>query len=231
MRRYIDFILSLTVLLFAIAVFIATMFMGIRYNGGTLFPHMSKAQVENNVTKNSNKKFTKDDETVGTIFIGDSRFVGMDEVVNIEGHDREFLVAKIGQGYFWFKNTALKKCENIRKKNTALTKWRYVICLGVNDLSNIKNYLKEYKKLTKNDDNIQLILVSVNPVKNYSSVSNENIKKFNMKLKEAGYDYIETYKNLTKNGFNTTDGLHYDRETYRVIYNLIEDGLLRLEDA
>lgn len=228
MRKYADFILSLVVLLFSISVLIATIIMGIKYNGGTLFPHVS-AKEENNVTKKSKNSFTKDDETVGTIFIGDSRFVGMDDEVDIESHDREFCIAKIGQGYFWFKNNALKKCDDIRKENTALTKWRYVVCLGVNDIQNIKNYLEEYKRLTRNDETIQLILVSVNPVKDYATVNNTQIKKFNTKLQDAGYDYIDTYSQMEKNGFESTDGLHYTNKTYRMIYNLIEDGLLKLE--
>lgn len=228
MRKYADFILSLVVLLFSISVLIATIIMGIKYNGGTLFPHVS-AKEENNVTKKSKNSFTKDDETVGTIFIGDSRFVGMDDEVDIESHDREFCVAKIGQGYFWFKNNALKKCDDIRKENTALTKWRYVVCLGVNDIQNIKNYLEEYKRLTRNDETIQLILVSVNPVKDYATVNNTQIKKFNTKLQDAGYDYIDTYSQMEKNSFESTDGLHYTNKTYRMIYNLIEDGLLKLE--
>jgi hypothetical protein len=153
----------------------------------------------------------------------------MDKAVDIENHDREFCVAKVGQGLYWFKNTALKKIEKIKKENTSLTSWRYVICLGVNDLGNINNYLEEYKKIAKEDSNIQLILVSVNPVKNYPSITNSQIKKFNVKLSDAGYDYIDTFSKMQKEGFTSTDGLHYDDATYKKIYSYIKKGLLELE--
>ena len=229
MKKYADFILALIALIISIGFAIIVITMNVKKNGGSLFPVEKSETQESNATKSGKNAYTADDETVGTIFIGDSRFVGMDKAVDIESKDRQFCVAKIGQGYYWFKNTALKKIEKIRKENTALTKWRYVVCLGVNDLGNSENYLKLYDELTSSDDSIQLVLVSVNPVKNYPTITNSQIKKFNVKLSDAGYDYIDTFSQLQKKGFQSTDGLHYDNETYEVIYNLIEKGLMDLE--
>ncbi len=229
MKKYSDFILALVVLIAAILFAVIVLVTSFKRNGGSLFPVEKAQTTETNATKSGKNAYTADDETVGTIFIGDSRFVGMDKAVDIESHEREFCVAKVGQGYYWFKNTALKQIEKIRKENTALTKWRYVVCLGVNDLGNSKNYIEEYEELTGKDDSIQLVLVSVNPVKNYPSITNSQIKKFNIKLSDAGYDYIDTFSVLQKKGFNSTDGLHYDDETYKTIYDLIEKGLLDLE--
>ena len=33
--------------------------------------------------------------------------------------------------------------------------------------------------------------------------------------------YIDTYTYLTKNGYSTRDGLHYDNKTYKSIYSYI----------
>lgn len=230
MKKYTDFILALVALVLAVVFAIIVLVYNINKNGGHIFPVEKIVEKGDTIVKKKGTlSFSSDDESVGTIFIGDSRFVGMDKAVDIESNDREFCVAKVGQGYVWFKNTALKKIEKIKKDNTSLTSWRYVVCLGVNDLGNIDKYLELYKEITKEDQNIQLILVSVNPVKNYPSITNSSIKKFNTKLSDAGYDYIDTFSKMQKEGFTSTDGLHYDNDTYKKIYSYIKKGLLELE--
>lgn len=234
MKRYTDFILALLALIASVTVAVIVMTVTIKRNGGTLFPVVE----ETTNTKTSKKtsetgsgnvvSYNSDDEDVGTIFIGDSRFVGMDSAVDIASHDREFCVAKVGQGYQWLIDTGLDKVDAIRKKNTSLTKWRYVIDLGINDLPNIDKYIAEYKKISKADPTIQIVLVSVNPVKNYPGRSNADIEKFNDKLLDTGYDYIDTYTTLLNDGFTSTDGLHYDNATYEKIYDLIEKDLKNL---
>lgn len=172
-------------------------------------------------------------EPTGTIFIGDSRFVGMDDAVDIEGENNQFVVAQVGEGLSWFKNAGLKRVKKLREENTALTHWRYVICLGVNDLSDIKNYMAEYDTLQEDPD-VELILVSVNPVKNYPTISNDDIESFNEKLsdyaKEKGLQYIDTYSELTESGFSSTDGLHYSNSTYEKIYDIISEAIAQDEN-
>ncbi len=162
-------------------------------------------------------------ECVGTIYIGDSRTVGMDDVIDIENEEENaFVVAKVGQGYSWFSSTALTQVEQIKKRNTDIDAWQYIINLGVNDLGSIDKYLEKYEKLAE-EDNIEIILVSVNPVKNYPTVSNDDIEAFNEKLEESGFYYIDTYSVLEEEGFSTSDGLHYTSDTYELIYETIND--------
>ncbi len=159
------------------------------------------------------------------IFYGQGFSAKLNKAVDIEAEDRQFVVAKVGMGYNWFVKSALPEIKKIKAENTALTKWRYVINLGVNDLLDINKYLDEYDELTNEDSSIQLVLVSVNPVKDYPTITNSSIKKFNSKLMDAGYDYIDTYSALVKKGYETVDGLHYKDATYDDIYDLIESGL------
>lgn len=165
-------------------------------------------------------------EPTGTIFIGDSRFVGMDGAVDIEGTNNQFVVAQVGEGLTWFKSNGMRQVKKIRKENSALTHWRYVFCLGVNDLWDIDAYLDEYDAL-REDPDVELILVSVNPVKNYPSITNSDIEDFNAKVKdyadENGLQYIDTYDALIDMGFSSTDGLHYSDSTYQDIYDIISE--------
>jgi hypothetical protein len=235
MKRYIDFILALIALIVSVTIAVIVVRVSVKRNGGSLFPVVEEVSKKKDAKQTSKTadggnvvSYNSADEDVGTIFIGDSRFVGMDDAVDIASHDREFCVAKVGQGYNWLVDTGLDKIEAIRKKNTSLTKWRYVIDLGINDLPNIDKYIAEYKKISKADPTIQIILVSVNPVKNYKGRSNSDIEDFNDKLIDTGYDYIDTYTTLKNDGFTSTDGLHYDNETYEKIYDLIEKALKEL---
>ncbi len=160
-------------------------------------------------------------DRVGTIYIGDSRTVGMDDVLDLENLEEDtFVVAKVGQGYAWLTSTALPQVERIKKQNPQIDAWQYIINLGVNDLGSIDKYLEKYEKLAE-DDNVEILLVSVNPVKNYPTVSNDDIEEFNEKLQESGFYYIDTYSVLMNDGYSTTDGLHYTNDTYEQIHDAI----------
>ncbi len=161
-------------------------------------------------------------EIVGTIFIGDSRTVYMNETVDIE-HTAEntFVVAEGGQGYAWLKNTAIPMVEQIRQEHPEYDRWEYIVNLGVNDLYDINGYILLYQEMAE-PDNIDIILVSVNPVKNYPRRDNADIEAFNAQLTDAlNFEYIDTYTILTEEGFDTIDGLHYTEETNQRIYDLI----------
>ncbi|MDY5704364.1 MAG: hypothetical protein SPK77_05355 [Lachnospiraceae bacterium] len=232
MKKYVfDFIVALAALIFALVLGIIVLKIAIDRKGDFFYKNTNQTQTSTTDTtkkkNNTNRKAA--DESTGTYWIGDSRFVGMDKVVDIKSTDHYYLEAKIGQGLSWFKKTALPKIEKTRQKNTALKKWRYVICLGVNDLGDLDNYIDEYKELTAGDSTIELILVSVNPVKNYPTIKNSDIENFNKKLHDAcdenNWYYIDSYSKLMDLGYTTTDGLHYDNDTYQDIYDIIEEGL------
>lgn len=159
--------------------------------------------------------------STGYIFVGDSRFVNMNDVCGISKRDNLFMVAKVGEGYSWFSETALGQIKRITSSGL-FDKWKLIICLGINDLGNIDKYVKKYESLK---DVYDITLVSVNPVNNYGNLSNAQIEKFNSVLTELPYDYIDTYHLLLSTGYATTDGLHYSGDTTRKIYNGILLGL------
>lgn len=171
---------------------------------------------------------TADDPDTGYILIGDSRFVGMDQACEITDNatNREYVVAEVGQGYYWFVNTALSEAQDIVNTHSWITNWKYVICLGVNDLWNFEKYKQEYLTLKSDHD---LVLVSVGPTGPSSEVSNDDVTVFNQQLSnfcsEYSIPYIDYNTTITQEGFTTQDGLHYTNDIYRRIYELIESGM------
>ena len=85
----------------------------------------------------------------GWIFVGDSRFVNMNTVCNISKNDNLFMVAKVGEGYAWFTNSALQQIKRITSSGL-FNKWKLIICLGINDLGSRENMLKSMLSLRMN---------------------------------------------------------------------------------
>ena len=157
----------------------------------------------------------------GYIFVGDSRFVNMNSVCGISKKENLFMVAKVGEGYSWFNETALQQIKRITS-SSLFDKWKLIICLGINDLGNCEKYVKKYETLK---DDYDIVLVSVNPVEHYGNLSNEGIDKFNSALKTLSLPYIDTFNLLLSTGYSTSDGLHYKEDTTKKIYNGILSGL------
>ncbi len=165
----------------------------------------------------------EDNCKTGYIFIGDSRFVGMNDACGISDTENRFVIAMIGEGYDFLVNTALQEAEDIVNENSDITNWKYIVCLGVNDLYNVNKYIDKYNELKSTVD---LVLVSVNPIEYHSSITNENIDEFNNKIKNIeGIQYIDTNYTLCTEGFSTVDGIHYTSDTYKLIYNTINTYL------
>lgn len=154
------------------------------------------------------------------IYVGDSRFVGMGSYTKKGG---DFLVAKVSMGYSWFTSDAMSSIQSIKAANPNVKDWTIVSNLGVNDLYNINNYISKYQEMQNNGDNI--IVVSVNPTDKSHSSLNSEIDDFNDKLKSSGLTYIDTNSVLKSDGFETSDGLHYKKDTYIKIWNEINKGL------
>lgn len=162
----------------------------------------------------------------GYIYLGDSRFVGMNSYIHIDEMENTFVVAKVGKGLSWLENTAADKIEEIMGSNADIDNWVIITGLGINDYWNAPKYIDYYDTM----DDVQLILVSVNPVEkdkcdahgyDYDELS-EGIIAFNDKLMETDYPYIDVYTAMMDEGFSTVDGVHYKKETYRFIYDTIK---------
>lgn len=165
----------------------------------------------------------------GYIWLGDSRFVGMNNHIHMDEEDNNWVVAKVGQGLSWLEDTAQDEIDTIIEDNPQIDEWHIITNLGVNDYHNIGKYIDYYDSM----EDVDIILVSVNPVE-YSKYIRcggtcksirRGISTFNEKLQETDYTYIDTYTDLQDNGFSTVDGLHYTKSTYEYIYNAILDEL------
>ena len=166
---------------------------------------------------------------VGYILIGDSRTIQMDVYCRInDTPDCYFAVAAAGQGYNYMVNNALPVANQIEAAHPEIPHWKYVICLGVNDLNNVDKY---YDTLTALASVKDTTFVSVNPVLPTKSLrssgyTNESIVAFNNIIRTVpGISYIDTYTPLLMNGCTFMEGLHYSTETTANVYNLIKAGL------
>ncbi len=148
------------------------------------------------------------------VFIGDSRFVGMNNAVSMD--DNYECIAKVGAGYDWLISTAIPALEELVSSDTEVDECVIVLGLGVNDTYNIDEYIDAYNELLSE---YTVYVVSVNPVEEGSEfVSNGQIRSFNDKLLELDIDYIDCYSYLIDTGFETVDGVHYTADTYKKIY-------------
>ena len=148
-------------------------------------------------------------------WIGDSRTVGMANCVSID------CLAKVGEGIAFFKRNYDQICK-IRNKTI-------IINLGVNDVYSSKPYIDLYNGLPSEFlDNNKVIVLSVNPCSGSYSYLNAKIVDFNNALAnslDSRITFLDSYSYMMRNGFGTTDGLHYTNATYVDIYNFVYDSL------
>lgn len=143
------------------------------------------------------------------IFVGDSRTVLASHYVAMTYY------AKSGEGIKWFR-TIEDEVYAERNKNI-------VFNLGVNDLHNLNAYIDLYWNLPQDFvDNNHIIVMSVNPCGKTYAYLNPQIEWFNENLQNNLPDYI-TYADcygwlINEQGFDTTDGLHYEGWTYQDIH-------------
>jgi len=160
--------------------------------------------------------FTEGLPGVPYLFVGDSRTVQLKMAV---GSTDKAYVAKVGEGYNWFKNTALSEISETAGNGTVM-----VINFGVNDLGNASKYIK---LVNSNIDawieaGITVYYAAVTPVGSSARVTNDQIESFNSRLKnelDPRIQWIDGYTFLQQNGFNASDGLHYDKTTYKNLYS------------
>ena len=190
--------------------------------------------IESEEMHNNDTVIVKD--SIGTIYVGDSRTEGMKSNQDIQNGlgDCEFFVCKSGSNLTWLKNDAIAQIQDIISKNN-FEKWNIVLMMGVNDCSTDKIYDK-YKDLytkQKSGDwkDYNVYITSINPVdedkcKNSGyDINNKNIEKFNEAISNiSGTKYIDTYK--LKNQLDySDDGLHYTDETNKKVYDEVRNNI------
>lgn len=176
-----------------------------------------------------------------TIFLGDSRTVGMYNTV--AGYAPSGIVedqvgddawkAAGGEGYSWFTSEALPYAEQVREPEDAI-----VILMGCNDLggSRYADYAELVNDLAAQwkEDDVSCFFVSVNPISdglaasNGYAVHNSQVVAFNEGLEPLLSDdviWIDTYSLLESDGYDTFDGVHYSQSTCQVIYNECKEAV------
>ena len=150
------------------------------------------------------------------VFVGDSRTVQMELAV---GSTDKAYIAKVGEGYTWFSNTALAEIPHYAGPGTTM-----IINFGVNDLANASKYIR---LINNNVDDwinagITVYYAAVTPVGAGATVTNAQIEKFNSRMQselDSRIQWIDGYTFLNQTGFSTPDGLHYNAATYKNLYS------------
>ena len=192
-----------------------------------MFTDASASIKDNTVEVTNHKKIEikvkeKSKNTYETLFImGDSRSVGMSYIDDSTSHQ---YTAKVSEGYKYFNNNYEAVLEKATSKDAI------IINFGVNDLSNVDKYIELFNKIAKNTK-AKIYFLTVNPVdeeketKNGYSIKNKDVDTFNEKMIE-GLDskitVIDSNSILKEEGFDTTDGIHFTKDTYKKILSIIE---------
>lgn len=168
------------------------------------------------------KKPTVEEKSNSYLFIGDSRFVGMEKAIST---DKQITwIDKVGarHDFYWQNRDRIASMD----KNTVV-----VYELGVNDLNSnacihALNDLASFgfKKI------YFLTTTPINEEKTFAngySVTNNQIALFNnqvVNMLPNTVQYIDTYRYLSNNGIETIDGLHYKNVTYKMWFNFIVEN-------
>ena len=157
----------------------------------------------------------------GILFIGDSRCVQMREAV---GGGNSSWICENSKGYQWLVDKAIGQADECVGKGT-----KVVICLGVNDTENCNRYaeLINAKAAEWAGRGAKTYFVSVNPVTENPYRTEPEVENFNASIvgQLSGVRWIDTHSVLVNNGYRMVDGLHYDTDTYILIFNLIVGSL------
>ena len=160
-------------------------------------------------------------EISNLLFVGDSRVVGMSTTGMYSYLGKESI------GYNWFVSDGAAQMLDMAGEGSDV-----VLCFGVNDLGNISQYIGYYQSLINNHPSIRFWIMSVNPVNEGLaascgySVTNSMITSFNDAMYHAFPDkYLDCYAYLSQNGFGSSDGVHYDSNTYTAIQNFTKSTI------
>lgn len=194
-------------------------------NAGAMLDLTSKGgDVGYNNTNYNASAYTAAEAENLLIYMGDSRIVGM--MSSITNKSITY-IAQSGAGYSWLVDSAIPELANKIEGKKFI-----VLAFGVNDLGNAANYLTKYQELKDTYPNVNIYIMSVNPVdeakeaENGYTVTNESIENFNETMKKSfGENYIDVYAQI-KDNFETEDGVHYTTETYKKIHEIVINYIL-----
>lgn len=189
---------------------------------------------EDNNNSNSNSSSTSVSRVV---FIGDSRTVQMYAYLTNDWNGANYssggihevgddvFIAQGSMGLNWMKSTGIPAARKYLSPGTAV-----VILMGVNDLTNSNKYIDYINENISSwtESGSKVYYSTVTPCNGKYSHLNSSIASFNSKIKSSlpsSVKIIDTNSYLTSNGFDTTDGLHYNKDTSNKIYQYIKSNL------
>lgn len=166
------------------------------------------------------------------IFVGDSRTIGMQNALKkLLPEDDCIFVGKVGEGCAWFLAEGQSEMADAI---AAYPDAPVVLNFGVNDPDQIGQYLDAYRSMLESFPDTDFRFLSVNPVQKGRMIENgiseealqlvttANITRLNQAIQEAFPDrYLDSSTMLKTTGFETVDGLHYDRQTYLKIHRFV----------
>lgn len=175
------------------------------------------------------------------IYIGDSRTVGM--YFALYGGTNDFVFeekeniiwyAKVSKGFNWFSKEAMPKIEKYLNNDN----YDVIMLMGTNDLydTNIAiKYIEIIQDFANRFHDSNFIVISVNPINDLNAaqkgyfVNDSDVIKFNEVYKNSinstnqkNLSYCDTYS-FIKDNFISQDGIHYDKETYKKIFELTQN--------
>ena len=151
----------------------------------------------------------------GLVFIGDSRFVQMEEAV---GENPFVWIAENSKGLDWFEEKGAPRADAVIGAGT-----KVLINLGVNDVRNADRYVSYFNQKAAEWTlrGAVVYYASVNPVWTNPYVTKEQVEAFNQKLRTELAPciiWLDSYSWIQAAGMRIVDGLHYDETTYRNLY-------------
>ncbi|MBQ7562808.1 MAG: SGNH/GDSL hydrolase family protein [Lachnospiraceae bacterium] len=166
----------------------------------------------------------------GYILIGDSRITALNATCQINATpDNWFVVACAGVHLNYLSDIAIPVGEMIEAAHPEITRWKYIINLGLTDLDRPKAY-KDY--LSQLSQTKEVYFASVGPTSSTKTtktfaLTNQRIEKFNAQM--AGLPtvrYIDLWSYLGAFGYtNAEDGFHYDSATSKRIYQFLREAM------
>ena len=162
------------------------------------------------------------------IWVGDSRFVGMQYAIN-GGSAKDVFVAQGSMGYNWMVNTAIPAVNSQLREGDVI-----VVNLGVNGFGAEEYYhaLNQTKATDWKDHRV--IFMSVNPIDDQKAIANNyyvtnaQVIDFNSKMRAnlEDIEYMDTYSLVYEDlASNTADGVHYTVSTYNMIYEAAKQAI------
>lgn len=161
----------------------------------------------------------------GICFIGDSRLCGLQ--ASVESNAMFFY--RTAASLYWLQGEGAGRLSVVSDDVHTV-----VILMGLNDLYHPTAYADYMNEWSAQYPEKRFIFLSLGPVNEEVErthgykVKNSEVEFFNETVKaglSSGVEFMDIYGFLQKEGFSTTDGVHYLQNDYVKIYNYVMENL------